>query len=451
MKAMPKTNRKHVIQSMGKGIDRVEFTLAHMDQNRAYRALRAKSEPADRDSLLKSMQDDFRNYRERWTTQPGRAHREGLFGKDLEKAHMTPLCVDIELSAMCDLACPFCYRQSIATPDKLMDDDLCYDIIDQAAAMGVPSIKFNWRGEPLLHPRLPEFIAYAKDKGIVDTIINTNAVTLTEKRSADLIEAGLDFLIYSFDGGTRHSYEAMRPGRFAPNSFDSVYANIRSFHEIRTRMGAFFPFTKIQMVLTEQTFAEQDEFFRLFVDCVDDVSVKAYTERGGSIKDLPQDTLEQMSEATKAKSLSSGLPYYRDMEGKIFIATERLPCEQPYQRIMISSDGAAAMCCYDWGVEHPIGYVSEAGYEGSVSAAENVIMRIKEKARGYDCFDQLRIPAPGNTAKKQVSSLKDIWNGESVNSVRQAHVQGRMKTIGICNKCPFKDTYRWIEAGNGAN
>ena len=57
-------------------------------------------------------------------------------------------------------------------------------------------------GEPLLHPKLPEFIKYAKMKGILETIINTNATHLNEK-SEKLIEAGLDLIIYSFDGGSK--------------------------------------------------------------------------------------------------------------------------------------------------------------------------------------------------------------------------------------------------------
>ena len=31
-------------------------------------------------------------------------------------------------------------------------------------------MKFNWRGEPLLNPSLPEIIDYAK-KGVLETII----------------------------------------------------------------------------------------------------------------------------------------------------------------------------------------------------------------------------------------------------------------------------------------
>ena len=99
-----------------------------------------------------------------------------------------PLCLDIEVASVCDLACPFCYREHIVTPDKVIDEKLCYELIDQAAELKIPSIKFNWRGEPLLHPKLSNFIKYAKEKGILETIINTNATNLTIENSNKLIE-----------------------------------------------------------------------------------------------------------------------------------------------------------------------------------------------------------------------------------------------------------------------
>ena len=54
-------------------------------------------------------------------------------------------------------------------------------IIDEISIMEVPSIKLNWRGEPLLHPNIFECIDYAKKKGILEVIINTNATSLTKK------------------------------------------------------------------------------------------------------------------------------------------------------------------------------------------------------------------------------------------------------------------------------
>ena len=35
-------------------------------------------------------------------------------------------------------------------------------------------------------------------------------------------------MIYSFDGGTKKTYEKMRPGRFKKNLFDEIYQNIKN-------------------------------------------------------------------------------------------------------------------------------------------------------------------------------------------------------------------------------
>ena len=186
--------------------------LNFMHQNKAYQ-FNLTDNQSDNNELLRKLKKDYAKYRSDWKDQPKRIIRDKFSNHEIKKQNIFPLCVDIETAAVCDLACPFCYRQFIATPDKIISEELCYKIIDQAAEMNVPSIKFNWRGEPLLHPKLSNFIKYAKKKGILETIINTNATKLNTSISKKLIESGLDILIFSFDGGTK-TYEKLRPGRF---------------------------------------------------------------------------------------------------------------------------------------------------------------------------------------------------------------------------------------------
>ena len=64
----------------------------------------------------------------------------------------------------------------------------------------------------MLNPALPEIIDYAKKNGVLETIINTNATKLNLEMSKKIIDSGLDLMIYSFDGGSKKSYEKMRPG-----------------------------------------------------------------------------------------------------------------------------------------------------------------------------------------------------------------------------------------------
>jgi MoaA/NifB/PqqE/SkfB family radical SAM enzyme len=423
--------------------ERQAYMIDNMSANKAYRyALeRARGDPDGK--LLEKYRERFRAYRIGWRGNPKYAIERGLHHDFFRETGFPPLCVDIETAAVCDLACPFCFRQSIATPDKLMSADLYRRLIDQCAELGVPSIKLNWRGEPLLHPNLPEFIDYAKRAGILEIIINTDAVTLTPEKARALIEAGLDLMIYSFDGGTKETYEKMRPGRFKTNHFEHVYGNIRHFAKLRQEMGAVLPRTKIQMVLTADTYSEQDSFFKLFSDIVDDVSVKAYTERGGYLRELDDGTHGIVTAFIEKHQLPEKTPYWRNMQGEIFVSTGRLPCEQIYQRLMVTYDGRVGMCCYDWGSEYPIGYVDELAFAQGDQPYDEVMKKAKSGAKGFALLNRIEMPKRYIDPPKRVQTLKEIWDGAIVNAVREKHVSGRLEKVPICKNCPFKETYRW--------
>ena len=52
---------------------------------------------------------------------------------DWELGNSGPLVIELDPTAVCDLACPHCYRQYISTPDKIMNYELALKLIDQAA------------------------------------------------------------------------------------------------------------------------------------------------------------------------------------------------------------------------------------------------------------------------------------------------------------------------------
>ena len=57
--------------------------------------------------------------------------------------------------------------------------------------------------------------------------------------SKDLIDAGLDYMIYSFDGGSKETYEKMRPD-VSKNSFDKVYNNILISLKLKKKKEHYF-------------------------------------------------------------------------------------------------------------------------------------------------------------------------------------------------------------------
>ena len=53
------------------------------------------------------------------------------------------------------------------------------------------------------------------------------------------------------------------------------------------------------MILTPDTYNEQDNFIKLFEDCVDEVVVNQYSERGQEIKQLSKDDIDGLRKLNK--------------------------------------------------------------------------------------------------------------------------------------------------------
>ena len=155
------------------------------------------------DSLFKNDDKKFIEYRKRWQHQP----------KDFDPGDF-PLFLDIEVTNACNLRCPFC--ATTISGDKYKKGFISMEHVDkilkEGAENGLYGVKFNIRGEPLLHPSIVDFVRSAKDKGLIDVYFNTNGMLLTEEMCRKLIDARLDRVSISFDGFTKEIYEGNSDG-----------------------------------------------------------------------------------------------------------------------------------------------------------------------------------------------------------------------------------------------
>jgi MoaA/NifB/PqqE/SkfB family radical SAM enzyme len=176
-----------------------------------------------------------------------------------------PLHLDIEVSRRCNLRCPMCPRTlKIERGEKLNEGDMSMSlyrkVIDEGSREGLCSIKLSYLGEPLIHKELPEMIKYAKDKGIVDIMFNTNGVLLTEDVSQKLISAGLDKLFVSFDSPNPETYEKIRVG----TTFDRVFNNVKNLLKIREKMNSINPVIRVSMTVMQENKAEVLDYIKLW-------------------------------------------------------------------------------------------------------------------------------------------------------------------------------------------
>lgn len=121
--------------------------------------------------------------------------------------------------------------------------DLVRQVIEDAAGFGVSQIRFYLAGEPLFHPHLDEMISIARQHGML-TQVHTNATILDEKRSAKLLDCGLDSISFSFDGENAEDYEAVQVG----SKFESTLKNIIRFLRMKKDRGLNHPFVTFQVI-----------------------------------------------------------------------------------------------------------------------------------------------------------------------------------------------------------
>jgi len=159
-----------------------------------------------------------------------------------------PVCTQVTLvHGVCDSRCVSCpvgrVRYGDADPEtvaelgprqrKYMRLELFQKVADEIARYPHAWLRLHARGEPLLHPEFVAMVSYAKTAGVRLVQAFTDAVTLTEQMSKDILNAGLDVLECSVHGHTHTYQRLMRTGKHK-----QVIKNIIAFRRLRDASGA---------------------------------------------------------------------------------------------------------------------------------------------------------------------------------------------------------------------
>lgn len=233
-----------------------------------------------------------------------------------------PLLVDLELSSLCNLRCPFCYT---ITDDfkarvnaTLMDFSLFTRVIDEIAGK-VFAIRLSLRGEPMIHPRFADAVRYAKQNGIKEVSTLTNGSRLTREYFTEIMEAGIDWITVSFDG-LDAEYEKNR----YPLKFPEMYDKLRSVAEIKSAARQVKPVIKIQAVWP-------------------------------SIEADPERFLETMTPVSDLVAFNPIIDFSHVTPPDQILYEEHFSCPQIYQRLVVGADGQVMMCANDESNEHVVG------------------------------------------------------------------------------------------------
>lgn len=143
--------------------------------------------------------------------------------------------VYIEPTVACNLDCITCFRNDWDQPIGYMSEETFTSILNGLKVLDpIPDVYFGGIGEPLCHPKTIKWISQIKALGVKVELI-TNGTTLTEKKTRQLIDAGLDMLWVSIDGASPETYADVRLGAELPK----ILENIRRVQVMRK--GGHFP------------------------------------------------------------------------------------------------------------------------------------------------------------------------------------------------------------------
>src|SRR3989339_1946895 len=290
-----------------------------------------------------------------------------------------PLRFNIEPTNYCNLSCSMCPRE-LNRPFGYMNISLFQKIIDESILYGKRLIiTVNKDGEPLLHPELPKMVKYAKDKKAAHKInFYTNGILLSETKSLELINSGLDTIHISIDAFSKGTYKKIKNIQ----KLEVVEENVKRLVELKKKLRSKTPLVIVKIIHTTDTQNEIKPFVNKWKGIANFIEIGEYHTWDGTLDSSNQFNLD---------NLSKGI--------------NRYPCTFLWYNPVILWDGRVTTCCVD--------------YQG-----KGVIGDIKE------------------------GSLAEIWQGDRLQRIREAHLENRYDSIPLCNKCQFwkceVDIEKWL-------
>ncbi|MFB3879640.1 MAG: radical SAM/SPASM domain-containing protein [Armatimonadota bacterium] len=299
--------------------------------------------------------------------------------------------VNIGVSDRCNHRCVMCSEHSPFCVDGgrrmaaegvlserdfgLMDPDTYRHLIRDLSEMGCREIELCGLGEPLLHPRLFDFLREAKAAGLWVRLV-TNAALLGEDRAralagqdAKVLPYGIDEIHISLNAGTPETYAKVHG--VAPSVFHRVLAAIRAIAYARQATGRATPTIETSFVVQADNYREPIEWVKAVADAGADIAT--FSALGAAPPGAPvQLSPEQMEEAKANVAAAVELAKSRGLEvrgtfgaladsGPAFSESlyAHMPCYIGHIFALVTASGRIHPCC---ACERVVGDLKDGGF-----------------------------------------------------------------------------------------
>jgi hypothetical protein len=298
-----------------------------------------------------------------------------------------------------------------SVPKGRLDVDLYQRIVDGLVRDNCrfDHIIFQWLGDPSLHPELEQLVRITAQK-MGDRVgylrVDTNAIVLTEKRMAKLLEATQGavplLLVFTLDAHTPSTYETVK----GQDALVRVRRHIRSLIRQRKDLGAACTVNiQLQFVVQDENAHEAGAFLAYWSDLLacqggsawhDEIMFKRLSVGGGTSGQAAADTLyEQTMQRFGIEPGAYGAVHVQTWSERPWQeddahSGDRGACPGLWLTPVVRHDGHLMMCCADLKGELSLGSLDENGFRA-------------------------------------------LWDGVAATRHRMAHLAGRFE--GVCAGC----------------
>ncbi len=286
-----------------------------------------------------------------------RRYFERVSEKRSPVADADPVCLYLETTNRCNLLCTTCPRTyEELEPPSDMSWELFTSIVDQFPK--IERVVLHGVGEPMMVAELPQMVKYLRDRGVY-VLFNTNGTLMREKKSRELIEAGLNEMRISLDAAEPKAFEAVR-GR---DLFARILRNVKNFAALKKQMGAANPRLSLWLTGLRETLEQLPDFIRLAHEIgVPEVHLQrlVYFENNPIGLARPESSLFERRDAEEGKYLleaekiAAELGVFFDASGaaepeaslrRIDADTPWSLCRRPWSLMYFTAHGRALPCC----------------------------------------------------------------------------------------------------------
>lgn len=278
----------------------------------------------------------------------------------LNDAGEFPKVVLIDTVSLCNLRCSMCAHKQMKRKKGIMSWNLFTKIVDEIAATDKNiRVWMVFFGEALIlkktKPNIFEMIKYAKNKGLSDAVLNSNANLLDCEAAQGLIDSGLDALYIGIDAFKPETYSKIRVG----GNYQRTVNNVLALLELKQETNSRKPEVYIQFVEMDINKDEKSDFINFWKKHDVTVKIRPMVSWAGSI----------------------------DAPNLILNNEDRWPCYWAMQTMSITDNGKVVICAVDLDATFVAGDVTKQ----SLKEIWNGKLKKMRKLHILKNFDQLPI------------------------------------------------------------